>query len=174
MTDISFVALGSLLVAIASLALSAFLALLNRRAQVADREAQSMEAHRVRLWNQRVPAVLDYLVWLEANADAATQVARYPAPDDALYVQITTFGPEGVASLIAQGRMAVAQLQMAQARYAAGEGPQQAVIDAVDAVDIKLSTLRELLRQDLIASPSTSAARNRAFLRALDDATTQP
>jgi hypothetical protein len=56
----------------------------------------------------------------------------------------------------------------------ADEGPQQAVIDAVDAVDIKVSTLRALLRQDLIAAPATAVAQNRAFLRALDDATTQP
>jgi hypothetical protein len=79
-----------------------------------------------------------------------------------------------LASLIAQGRVAVAQLRAAQERYLADEGPQQAVIDAVDAVDIKVSTLRALLRQDLIAAPATAVAQNRAFLRALDDATTQP
>jgi len=168
MTVSSFVALGSVLVAVASLALTAFLALLNRRAQIADREAQSVEAHHVRLWGHKVPAILDYLVWLEAHADDVTAVARYPAPDDALYVKVTTFGPENVADLIARARVAVAQLRVAQEQHAVGETEERAVWEAAQATDLELSALRGLLRQDLITEPTKVQVRNRALLRALD------
>lgn len=165
----STVALGSLLVALSSLVLTAFLAVLNRRAQVADREADAAEAHRVRLWNQKVPAILDYLTWLEVNAADPSRDERFPAPDDALYVRVATFGPDGIEQLIARARVTFARLREVRAGHATGDGSEHSVIEASHTADLALSTIRTLLRLDLTSDPATARARGRAFLRALDE-----
>ncbi|GAA1845741.1 hypothetical protein [Agromyces salentinus] len=163
--DVSaLVAVGSLIVAALSLGVTSFLAVLNRRAQIADRQAQVAEAHQTRLWEQKVPTIIEYLIWLERHADDKS-LESYPAPDVDLYVRVTTFGPKDVATAIATARLAFARLRDASAGYRSGGGDAQSVQDASEAAKWELDKLRTMLKNELVLLAPFAAAANRSLVR---------
>lgn len=162
------VALGSLLVAIVSLGVTVVLAVLNRRAQVEDREAYSREAHESRLWEQKLPAVVEYLIWLEDNIEDPPP--DYPAPDTPLYVRVTTFGPRGVDDQIAATRHAFNVWQQLRRQGFTTDEVARAQQAAGEAFRDELHGLRALLQVDLVDHPAAARDFRWRHLQTLRDA----
>jgi len=88
------IALGSSLVALAALVLTAYLARLNL-------QHQRLEAHRGRVWERQVDIVPEFLEWLKTDAadgrppvDSSDPVDYAPRMPVALHARLTAFLPE--------------------------------------------------------------------------------
>lgn len=151
-----FISLGSTLVAIAALFLTAYLARINL-------ESARRNAHDGRVWERKVDVLLDFLEWLEDDATDGTpkssstdDAAHAPHIPTRLYSRLTAFLPE-FDQPVAKMRLAVGKWRRQGLLFEREEVAYADLQSAEQVASYQLEVMRTLVRNEVRLAPHTAS-----------------